>query len=129
MATALYAALCGPILIFLSIRVIKARRGDRVAIGGGTPALDRARSVQGNFIEYVPLTLILMGLAELQGVSVWFIHAAGAMLIACRLLHAFGVSQAEENFRFRIAAMQGTFLTLVFCSGLSLYGFLLSTLV
>ncbi len=126
MATALYAALCGPILMFLSIRVIQARRAGRVSIGGGTPALDRARSVQGNFIEYAPLTLILMGVAELQGLSVWFIHAAGIVLIGSRLLHAFGVSQTQENFRLRVLAMQGTFFNLIYCSGLSLYGFVLS---
>lgn len=123
MATALYASLCGPILIYLSIQVIKARRAEKVAVGGGTPAVDRVRSVQSNFVEYAPLTIVLMGLAELQDVPSVLIHCAGIALVLSRLAHAYGVSQANENFRFRVTAMMVTFTNLAYCSALALFGF------
>ena len=121
MATALYAALCGPILMYLSIRVIQARRSARVPIGGGTPDIDRARAVQSNFLDYVPLTLILMALAELQELPVVLVHAAGVLLVVSRAVHAYGVSQRDENYRLRILGMQATFFTLIYCSVLNLY--------
>ena len=124
MVTALYAALCGFLLVFLSIRVIKARRAGQVPIGGGRPDLDRTRAVQGNFLDYTPLTLLLMALAEYQGVPAILIHAAGATLIVSRTVHAYGVSQESENYRFRVGGMIATFSNLIFCSLLNLYGFL-----
>ncbi len=64
----LYAALLGFLLVYLSIRVIRLRRRFKVAIGaGGEAAIERAARVQANFSEYVPMALILLLLAEIQG--------------------------------------------------------------
>ena len=48
--TALYAGLLAPLFLFLSARVIAARRGAQTALGdGGDPALLRRMRVQANF--------------------------------------------------------------------------------
>lgn len=65
-----YAAVLGLIFIFLSARVVVARRQFRVRLGsGGHEILERRIRVQGNFAEYVPLTIILLTFLELDGAS------------------------------------------------------------
>jgi uncharacterized protein len=111
--TALYASLLVPLFIVLSLRVIRTRRGRKVAIGDGQDAhMLRAMRVHANFAEYVPMSLILMGLAESTGAPAWLLHASGVALIIGRLSHAFGVSQHTENFRFRVTGMALTFTVL-----------------
>jgi hypothetical protein len=107
--TALYAALLVPVFILLSVRVIRLRRKARVAIGdGGNLMLLRRMRVQANFAEYVPLTLLLMALAESLQTPAVLLHVMGIGLLAGRLLHAYGVSQPKENFRLRVAGMAAT---------------------
>ena len=79
--TALYAALLTALFVALSVRVVAARRGSGAALGdGGNPDLLRRIRVQGNFAEYVPLALILSGLAEGLHTSVWLLHLLGLRL-------------------------------------------------
>ncbi|CSC23612.1 glutathione S-transferase [Vibrio cholerae] len=78
MVTTGYAVvLCGW-LIYLAVQVIRQRRKHQVLFAdGGVDALVRARSAQSNATEYIPIFLILLGLAEMNGVNVWWIHALG----------------------------------------------------
>ncbi|CUH80243.1 Inner membrane protein YecN [Tritonibacter multivorans] len=118
--TSLYAALLTAMLLFLSARVIVLRNRERVAIGTGqSEALLRATRVQGNFSEYVPLGLILMGLCEAQGVPGWQIHLFGALLFFGRVSHFIGVSGDEKSLRPRIVGMVMTF-TMLAMAGLRL---------
>ena len=99
--------------LILSVRVIACRRRQNVALGAeGDPELLRRVRVQGNFAEYVPLALVLIALAELQGSPGWLIHGLGGALFIGRLTHAFGVSRAPENFRYRVTGMTLTFAVL-----------------
>ena len=53
--TAVYAALLTLPFVFLSYRVIAARRGAGATLGdGGDPGLLRCIRVQGTFANYVP---------------------------------------------------------------------------
>lgn len=116
--TAFYAAICGLILVMLSAQVINQRRKGRVALGdGGHPGLMRAIRVQANFVEYAPLSLIVLGLLEMSGgAPVWAIHLLGAALVLGRLLHAQGLgSKPGESFG-RMAGMILTFTMLVVAS-------------
>ena len=62
----LYAALLGLILIYLSYRVVSYRVKYKIGIGdGGNTKLARAIRVQGNFVEYVPVALLLIFFVEL----------------------------------------------------------------
>lgn len=105
-----YAAILGLIFIFLSARVIAARRQFRVTVGFGSHhLLERRIRVQGNFSEYVPITIILLTFMELYGGAKWLIHGLCIALILGRSLHAYCVSRTDEDIRQRRAAMILTF--------------------
>jgi uncharacterized membrane protein YecN with MAPEG domain len=112
--TPIYAAILALIYVFLSVRVIGARRSARVALGdGGNPLLLRRQRVHANFAEYVPLALILMLLAEQQATAPVLLHALGALLLVGRVVHAVGVSREPEQIWQRVTGMSLTFTALV----------------
>jgi uncharacterized protein len=105
-----YAAILAFIFIFLSARVIVARRQFQVRIGaGGHHVLERRIRVQGNFSEYVPITVILLTFMELYGGTKWLIHVLCVTLILGRSLHAYCVGRTDEDIRHRRVAMIMTF--------------------
>ena len=112
--TPVYATLLGLLFIALSLRTIRLRRRHQVAVGDGNNSeLRRAMRVHANFAEYVPLALLLIYFVERDGVEMLLVHALGCALLAGRLLHAWGVSQPRENFRYRITGMLLTFGVIV----------------
>lgn len=106
----IYAAVLAVLFVALSIRAIGARRAAKVAIGPlGREALDRRLRVHANFAEYAPFALLLLALAEARGAPGVALHAGALILLIGRVSHAWGVSRAPENFRFRVAGMAMTF--------------------
>lgn len=66
--TPIFAALLGLIFFFLSLRTSLERRRAKVSLGdGGDPGLQGAIRAHGNFIEYVPISLLLIG-------SLWLLY-------------------------------------------------------
>jgi uncharacterized membrane protein YecN with MAPEG domain len=112
--TPLYAAVLAIAYVALSIRTLRIRRRLRIAIGdGGSEEMLRAMRTHANFAEYVPFAVLLIALAELQGAGAAWLHALGVALLAGRGAHAWGVSRSPEDYRFRVAGMTMTFLTLL----------------
>ena len=62
----------------------------------------------GNFVESVPLALILMGLAEMRGAPVYLLHGMGVVLVLARLSHAVGLSVANPSHPLRILGVLAT---------------------
>ncbi len=123
--TAFYAALLGLFFVFLSFRVIGWRRLKSVELGHGEDSeLLRRMRVHANFAEYVPFTLLLMAIAESMTAPRPLIHVAGLILIAGRLMHAYGLSQTPHILRFRVGGIILTFtalaLSAIICLSLSL---------
>src|SRR3546814_159705 len=102
--TPLYAALCGLLLMVLSVRVILLRRALKVGLGDGDqPVLRRAIRVQANCVEYVPLALILLLLLEVSHqVPAVALHGLGLLLIIGRIAHALGVSRSRDRKSTRL---------------------------
>jgi uncharacterized membrane protein YecN with MAPEG domain len=73
---------------------------------------EAALRVQANFVENVPIGLLLLAALELQGAATAALHAFGAGLLACRLLHAWGLGTIEGANYPRLIGAQGTFLLL-----------------
>jgi uncharacterized protein len=110
----LYAALFALLYVGLSVRTLRLRRTLRIAIGdSGNEMMLRAMRVHSNFAEYVPFSLLLILLVEMQAASPVLVHALCLCLLVGRLSHAFGVSQIKENYRYRVFGMVLTFTTLV----------------
>jgi len=98
--TTLYVSLSALLLLVLSYKVVRFRQTLHVSLGdGGHSELDRAIRVQANFVEYVPIALLLMFLAELNAMNPWLLHLAGGSLFVARVLHAWGLgSKSGTSF-------------------------------
>ena len=108
--TAFYASLLTLLFLLLSARVISQRREARVEIGHGeSPQLLRRMRVHANFAEYVPMALILMALAESLKAPSFILHLLGLVLIAARVMHAYGLSQTPHILRLRALGITLTF--------------------
>jgi uncharacterized protein len=111
--TATYAALLALLFIGLSVRTLRLRRSLRIPVGdGNNPQLLRAMRVHANFSEYVPLALLVIYFCELATRSVVVVHGLCLCLLVGRFIHALGVSQTRENYRYRVAGMMLTFIAL-----------------
>ena len=108
--TSLYAGLIALLFVTLSLRVILVRRRERVSVGdGGSKALIKAMRTQANCAEYAPIGLILLALAEFQGAPALALHSLGAMLLAGRLMHAYGFGHTPQFVPVRQLGMVLTF--------------------
>ncbi|MZR30983.1 glutathione metabolism protein [Sneathiella sp. DP05] len=124
--TPIFAALLALVFVLLSIRTVKARRRSKISLGdGGDNALQMAVRAHGNFIEYVPITLLLMTFLEMRTVSIYVLIALGSLLFVGRCCHAIGFSGANMNFRFRAIGMVLTFIALIVASLWLLYTYLI----
>lgn len=92
--TLFYAGLLGILYLYLAGRVGRYRGVSKITFGTGDDAEMVLRMrVQANFVEYVPLALLIMGLLESLSVSRFGLHAMGISLAVGRLLHAWGLSR------------------------------------
>jgi uncharacterized membrane protein YecN with MAPEG domain len=109
--TPLYAGLLALWLLVLAMRVIHYRSASRIYLGdGGDTSLLRAIRGQANFVEYVPLALLLMLILEVSRFSIYFIHALGIVLLVARLLHGYAFAYGTE---FKFGRFWGAILTFV----------------
>jgi hypothetical protein len=108
-----YAAIFALLYIGLTIRVIALRNARRVSLGsGGDPALERAIRIHANFIEYVPLALILLIAMEMQRRSVYLLHILCLLLLVGRICHFLALSRENTANPLRGAGVALTVLVL-----------------
>ena len=114
MVTSFYAALLTLMFVALSIRTVRLRAKLKIAVGTNDNAqLLRATRVHANFAEYVPLSLLLLFMLEQQSHQPLLINGLGILLILGRVFHSYGVSQVNEDIRYRQIGMALTFMTLI----------------
>ena len=97
----LTAGLLGILLILLSGYVIAGRVKFKIDLGDGDkPAMQQRIRAQANFVEYVPMALILLMLVEYAAIGPrWLTMAMGAALVLGRVLHAQGlIASAGATF-------------------------------
>lgn len=124
-AVALYAAFNAFILIWLAVNVGKRRDAARVWMGdGGDPSVIRAIRGQANFVEYVPMALLMLTITALLGAPAIAIHVAGIVLTVGRLLHAWHFVQDDAPGWQRMAGAMAT-LAVVALTALGLIGYAL----
>ncbi len=121
--TSLTAALLALGLILLTFRTVQSRAKTGASLGDGRagivkageehlyPLLVATRS-HANFCEFVPLSLILLGLVERQLAPRWLTLLLAALLIVSRVLHPIGMSRKIPN-PFRAGGMIGNLTMLL----------------
>lgn len=82
---------------------------------------DATLRVQANFVENVPLALVVLYVLEAAGLHTAAVHTLGTALLLCRLLHAWGMSRTEGANYPRLIGAQGTFLILSIMGCAALY--------
>lgn len=101
--TPLYALPLALIFLILWFRVSSIRGALNLSFGdhGNIQLLQRIRQ-HGNFVEWVPMVLILMILAEGMGAPALYLHISGILLLIGRLAHPFGlkVDTAAHPLRY-----------------------------
>lgn len=109
--TAIITGLLALMLVGISIRVTVLRARKKIDFfDGGDAELGRAIRVQGNFVEYVPLALALIGLNEWMGVAPWVVYTFGLALVASRIVHALGLY--SNVFQARVIGTSVTWIVL-----------------
>ncbi|WGL16859.1 MAPEG family protein [Microbulbifer bruguierae] len=97
--TALYAGLCGLLMIALAFRVVGFRRGKKIGIGtGGDKQGEVLVRAHANAAEYVPIALLLLMAAEINGLAPLWLHSLGSTLVFARLLHAIGLIGGKGGY-------------------------------
>lgn len=112
--TSFYAGIIGLFYFALSINVIRNRFRYQQSLGaGGEAKMERAIRVHGNFAEYVPIVLMMMGFLELGKTSENLLHGLGLSLILGRGLHAYGLTFVTGTSKGRFVGMILTFNALI----------------
>ncbi|ASP49136.1 MAPEG family protein [Cognaticolwellia beringensis] len=115
--TGFYASLLGLLYIGLSINIIRVRLSAQIGIGtNGNKTLAKRVRIHGNFSEYVPLALILLGCYEINGASAFMLHMLGGALLLARLSHAIGLSKSIGTSKPRQIGVLTTFIVLLVLS-------------
>jgi len=105
--TLTYAGLLGLLSVLLANYVLFVRLRASTAAAWQPPAAER---VQGNFVENVPIAIVLLFLVEMAGAPAGFIHVCGSALVLMRCLHAWGLGRNEGANYPRLIGAQGSFV-------------------
>ncbi|WNJ88604.1 MAPEG family protein [Bosea sp. 685] len=117
--TSSFTAIFALALVALSVPVTLRRVKVGDLIGDSPDAVLRLRiRAQGNFIEYVPLGVIGLGLVEAHAAATWLVLSIGGVLAGGRLLHAVGMWR--ESAPLRGFGMLLTYAALVVAAGVLL---------
>lgn len=122
--TGFYAGILGLILVFLIARVGRVRGRAGISLqDGGNRELGVAIRQHGNFIEMVPMCLILIGIVEMGQFSIYIVHILGVVLVISRLIHPFGLNFENGATWQRAVGAGGTTMVLAIASILTIYLF------
>ena len=120
MITLLYASILGLLSVLLANQVLYVRlRGDKEE----SWRADSVLRVQANFVENVPLALIILYLFETVSSGHYIVHVFGVALVIFRLLHAWGLGNNQGANYPRLIGAQGTFLLISIMSVAGIYLF------
>ncbi|MFL1468172.1 MAPEG family protein [Marinobacter sp. HN1S83] len=121
--TAVFAAVTGLLLLVLSTYVVRFRLQYRKGMGVTDDRdFEAAVRAHGNLVEYAPLGLLMLGLAELNGVPGHLVYWAGMALVVGRILHAWGMINGRGGpHKARMAGIALTWLAILMTAVLLLW--------
>lgn len=114
--TALYAGCLALLFTMLSVHVVVLRGRTGIVHGDGShDLLNRTIRSHGNFAEYVPYILLMVGLLESAGGRSAVIHLLLGPLVLARLMHPVGMRQpigSVKQYAWRATSVTVTWLVL-----------------
>lgn len=112
--TPLFGAIFALIYVALSLNVVRYRFGNKISMGdGGNQHLEMASRAHANFIEYVPLALLLMWFLESLTLSANDVLWSGVILLLARVAHIFGMLYPQQLLVLRQLGTIATFGVLI----------------
>ncbi|WP_108811213.1 MAPEG family protein [Sphingorhabdus sp. Alg231-15] len=102
--TALTAAICALLMIFLIFKVIGQRLRTETSFGTGSdPKMDMVRGCHSNLVENAPIAILLLALLEMTNAHHWTLTGLAALFLIGRMIHIYGMYQhfADKTVRFR----------------------------
>ncbi|MDH3747302.1 MAG: MAPEG family protein [Gammaproteobacteria bacterium] len=125
--TLMYASVFALFALVLSFRAGSFRGKTGISVLHGEPQnmelAERVRAHQ-NFLEYVPMVLIVMGAIELNGGSSMFLYIVGDVFLIARIAHAIGLKHDNMGHPGRLIGAFGSLLVTVV---VSVYGLWLAS--
>ena len=122
--TPIYAALLGLLFLPFTLRVGFYRLKSKILIGeGDDPEMLRRIRGQGNFVETVPLALLLLLILELCGAGNNWLHALGALLVFGRTTHYLGLTELGPRVLRPVGMVSTMLVYLVSCGWILLNAF------
>lgn len=122
--TLMYASVFALFALVLSFRAgtYRGKAGISVLFGS-PPNMDLAERVRAhqNFLEYVPMILIVMGAIEANGGSAMFLYVIGDLLFIARIAHAIGLKHDNIAHIGRLIGAGGTALITLVAAGYGLW--------
>jgi uncharacterized membrane protein YecN with MAPEG domain len=121
---ALYAGILAIFALILSVKAGLFRSKTGISVLFGEPVnLELAQRVRAhqNFLEYVPMIVILMGIIEINGGSLIFLHVVGVALILSRIFHAAGLRYDNMAHPGRAIGAGGTMLITLVAAGYAIW--------
>ena len=118
--TLLYASLFAIFALVLSFRAGSFRGKSGISIlFGDPPNMELAQRVRvhQNFLEYVPILIVVMGALEANGASSMFLYIIGDLLIVARIAHAVGLKHDNMAHIGRLIGAAGTALVTLAAAG------------
>ena len=120
--TALYAAVLVAVGVYLMFKVGMARGKTGISfLHGDNMELAETIRRHDNFVENVPLALILMGIVEANGGNVMLLHVLGVVLVVARILHPLGLHHDRPRHPLRAAGAGATLLVTIILVGVALW--------
>ena len=112
--SSLYVPLFGIFLMVITLRVGMIRLRSNISLGdGGDPEFLKLIRGQANFIELVPISLILLVLLELSGAGNTMLHVLYLLLLVGRVSHYVQITGIVEPVLFRAGGMVLTFTAIL----------------
>lgn len=97
--TAFYASILALIFVALSVWVVFSRVATDTLHGGGDETLLKRIRTHGNFAEYVPFAVLLIGLLEASGAAGTVVRALLVVLLIARLAQPIGMFAPKNSPR------------------------------
>jgi len=113
--TPVYASLLALLIVLLAYRVTKFRQKEQIGLGEETSTLAMKRAIRahGNAVENIPVGMVLLLILELNHLAPWLLHSFGTVLVASRIMHAWGISKSSGASKSRFYGTLFTWLVLL----------------